>query len=157
AQHGYLLLQQSGALSIAAHGSSGMGEMRVSVGEIHEDETSLPVAIANYVRRTQEALLLSNAWEDPRFSSDEKVQSVRPKSVLCPPTSPRREILGLLYLQNALTAEAFPPSCLDVLQVLLAQAAISLETARVYEEMQQEVAERKRAEASLQQAYDSLE
>src|SRR2546429_93431 len=64
---------------------------------------------------------------------------------------------GLLYLQNDLTADAFPLACIEVLKVLLAQAAISLETARIYEDMQQEVRERQRAELSLQQSYDSLE
>jgi signal transduction histidine kinase/DNA-binding NarL/FixJ family response regulator len=65
--------------------------------------------------------------------------------------------VGLLYLQNDLTTDAFPLSCIEVLQVLLAQAAISLETARVYADMQQEVRERKRAELSLQDSYDTLE
>ena len=157
AQQGYLLLVQDEALRIAAQGGSGAADVSVLVEAADEDETGLPLAVVNYVRRTREALLLSNAYEDPRFSGDPKVARLRPKSVLCLPILHRRQLVGVLHLQNDLTTDAFPPSCIEVLHVLLAQAAISLETARVYEAMRREVVERKRAEQSLQQSYGSLE
>jgi predicted ATPase/signal transduction histidine kinase/CheY-like chemotaxis protein len=157
AQQGYLLLAQDEVLRIAAQGGSDATDVSVFLQVTDEKETALPLAVVNYVRRTREALLLSNACEDPRFSGDPQVERLRPKSILCLPILHRRRLVGALHLQNDLTADAFPPSCVEVLQVLLAQAAISLETARVYEEMQREVAERKRAELSLQQSYESLE
>jgi predicted ATPase/signal transduction histidine kinase/CheY-like chemotaxis protein len=157
AQQGYLLLMRNEGLRIAARRGSAAADVSVFVGATDEDETGLPLAVVNYVRRTREALLLSNACEDPRFSGDPKVERLRPKSILCLPILHRRRLVGVLHLQNDLTTDAFPPSCVEVLHVLLAQAAISLETARVYEEMQREVVERKRAEQSLQQSYESLE
>ena len=56
---------------------------------------------------------------------------------------------GILYLENNLTTDAFTAERVRVLEVLSSQAAISLENARLYEQMKQEVAQRQRAEETL--------
>src|SRR5204863_356113 len=157
AQRGYLLLERDGALRIEAQGRIGAPEVAVFSGTSVEASDALSLAVVNYVRRTLDPLLISNAGDDPRFAADACIASSQPKSLLCMPILHRGKFAGLLYLQNDLTADAFPLACIEVLKVLLAQAAISLETARIYEDMQQEVRERQRAELSLQQSYDSLE
>jgi predicted ATPase/signal transduction histidine kinase/CheY-like chemotaxis protein len=157
AQHGYLLLEQDGVLRIEAQSRMGAPEVAVFSATPVESSEALSLAVVNYVRRTHEPLLISNAGDDPRFATDAYIERFRPKSLLCMPILHRGEFSGLLYLQNDLTTDAFPASCIEVLQVLLAQAAISLETARMYEDMQQEIRERERAELSLQQSYESLE
>jgi len=157
AQRGYLLLERDGVLRIEAQGRIGAPEVAVFSGTSVETSDALSLAVVNYVRRTLEPLLISNAGDDPRFAADALIASSRPKSLLCMPILHQHKFAGLLYLQNDLTTDAFPLACIEVLKVLLAQAAISLETARVYEDMQQEVRERQRAELSLQQSYDSLE
>jgi len=157
AQHGYLLLEQDGGLRIEAQSRIGAPEVAVCSGTPVESSDDLSLAVVNYVRRTHEPLLLSNAGDDTRFATDAYIARFRPKSLLCMPILHRGQFSGLLYLQNDLTAGAFPASCIEVLRVLLAQAAISLENARMYEDMQQEIRERERAELSLQQSYASLE
>ncbi|HXI39342.1 MAG TPA: GAF domain-containing protein, partial [Bryobacteraceae bacterium] len=157
AQHGYLLLEQDGGLRIEAQSHIGAPEVAVFSGTPVESSDDLSLAVVNYVRRTHEPLLISNAGDDPRFATDAYIERFRPKSLLCMPILHRGQFSGLLYLQNDLTAGAFPASCIEVLRVLLAQAAISLENARMYEDMQQEIRERERAELSLQQSYASLE
>ncbi len=67
------------------------------------------------------------------------------------------ELLGLLYLENRLTTGAFTPQRLDVLRVLAAQAAISLENARLYSNLRHENAERRRAEARIMAALAEKE
>ncbi len=157
AQHGYLLLEQDGVLRIEAQSRVGAPEVALFSGTTVESSDALSPAVINYVRRTHEPLLISNAADDSRFATDAYIERFRPKSLLCMPILHRGQFSGLLYLQNDLTTGAFPTSCIEVLQVLLAQAAISLETARMYEDMQQEIRERERAELSLQQSYESLE
>jgi predicted ATPase/signal transduction histidine kinase/ActR/RegA family two-component response regulator len=157
AQHGYLLLEQDGVLRIEAQSRVGAPEVALFSGTSVESSDALSPAVVNYVRRTHEPLLISNACDDSRFATDAYIERFRPKSLLCMPILHRGQFSGLLYLQNDLTTGAFPTSCIEVLQVLLAQAAISLETARMYEDMQQEIRERERAELSLQQSYESLE
>jgi len=59
------------------------------------------------------------------------------RSILCLPIRRQAEQLGLLYLENNLAAGAFTAQTLTVLELLAAQAAISLESARLYEELRQ--------------------
>src|SRR5204863_325210 len=67
-----------------------------------------------------------------------------------------RQYPGLLAYPSSNEADGTHRD-LDISAVIRASQAISLETARIYEDMQQEVRERQRAELSLQQSYDSLE
>ena len=55
--------------------------------------------------------------------------------------------LGLLYLENNLSVGTFSAHTLTVLELLAAQAAISLASAQLYANLQQENAERKEAES----------
>ncbi len=51
-------------------------------------------------------------------------------------------MIGILYLENNLLAQAFTPGRLQVLSILATQAAISLEHAQIYETLEQRVGER---------------
>jgi predicted ATPase/signal transduction histidine kinase len=123
----------------------------------------LPLSLLRHVIRTQERLLLSDASTENRFSADEYFVEKRPRSVLCLPLVKQRELIGVLYLENSLAPDVFAPNGLAALELIAAQAAISLEQARLYaelshanEELKDEIIERKRAEAELHQKEISL-
>jgi signal transduction histidine kinase len=59
----------------------------------------------------------------------------RLKSVLCTPIRHKDELVGVLYLENEHATAAFTEARTEVLQILLSQAAISLENARYYNEL----------------------
>jgi PAS domain S-box-containing protein len=84
------------------------------------------------VARTKEAVVLDDATREGRFTTDPYVIANQPKSILCTPLINQGQLLGLLYLENNLTAAAFTPDRLEVLQLLSAQAAVSIENARLY-------------------------
>ncbi len=46
---------------------------------------------------------------------------------------------------------------MDLLSILSGQIAVAIENARLFEQAQREIAERKRAEEALQKAHDELE
>ena len=71
-------------------------------------------------------------------------------SVLCLPLRRQEAVQGLLYLEHALTPQAFTAGRIALLRHLASQAVISLENARLYAEVQQ-------AEAALRQANEALE
>ena len=73
------------------------------------------------------------------------------------PVSHQGRLGGVLYLENDLTADAFTPQRSEMMRILAAQAAISLENARLYEGMAGEVARRTQAEAALREALDEVE
>jgi len=109
-----------------------------------------PETILNYVRRSRTAVLLPDASKPNPFSADPGLAS-HPKSVLCIPISRQARLVGVLYLENTLTTHAFTPERVTVLELLASQAAISLENALLYADLQQENAERKRVEAALRE------
>lgn len=72
------------------------------------------------------------------------------------PITLRGDLLGMLMLDNV-TPQAFSEADIRFLQPLANAAAIALENARLYEQAQQEIAERRQVEAALQEAFAALE
>ncbi|HEX4476724.1 MAG TPA: histidine kinase dimerization/phosphoacceptor domain -containing protein [Polyangiaceae bacterium] len=106
----------------------------------------LPDAIVRLAVRLRDVVLLEDATGSPDFSSDPYIRRTRPRSVLCLPLLKQNALMGVLYLENQLTPHAFTPSRVGVLRLLASQAAISLENARLYGDLQSAVT---RARASL--------
>jgi predicted ATPase/signal transduction histidine kinase len=105
------------------------------------DANDLPISLVNYVLRTntdqlyQEETKSAISSANTAFLEDPYLQSHQPKSVLCIPVSYREKVLGALYLENTLTHNAFPAQRFDIIKMLLAQAAISFENARLFNEV----------------------
>jgi len=109
----------------------------------------LSQAIVNYVIRTKESVVLSNAAKAGNFTHDAYIRKQQPKSVLCAPLQNQSQLVGVLYLENNLTPGAFTPDRLEVLSLLAAQAAISLENAKLYARV-------RASEAQLAQLLEAL-
>ena len=152
AQTGALLLARGDDLLLAAEAS--VAQQRVQV-RLHRNqalpESLLPTSILNYVRRSQAQVLLTDATEPHPFSTDPYLVRCQPKSVLCLPIVRQTTLIGVLYLENTLVTHAFTPERVGVLELLASQAAISLENALLYTDLQQENSERKRAEEALRE------
>lgn len=151
AEKGVLLLEKEGVLIAQAESRSEKEEITVlqsiHVGAVRK--SPLPQTILNYVKRTCESVVLADAVNDPQFAKDTYVVEKRPKSILCVPILLQGKFIGILYLENSLTIGAFTPERTEVAQILSSQAAISLENARLYDEMKGEIAERERMENTL--------
>ena len=152
AQTGTLLLVRNEALVVAADASVEQQtvQVRLHAGQAQAQD-SLPASILNYVRRSREQVLLMDAAAPHPFSTDRYFMHEHRKSVLCLPILRQSALIGLLYLENNLATHAFTSSRVKVLELLASQAAISLENAQLFTALQQENAERKRAEAALQE------
>jgi predicted ATPase/signal transduction histidine kinase/ActR/RegA family two-component response regulator len=94
----------------------------------------VPEAVVNFVRRTDERVLIEDASRPNPFSADPYFADRMLKSVLCLPVAKQGRLFGMLYLENSQLAGAFTPDRLTVLELLAAQTAISLENARLYRE-----------------------
>ena len=143
AQRGCLLLVRGDDLSSAARARVEGEEIKVLQEVSVPLPSVLPLSIINYVRRTRQMVILDDASARHMFSSDEYIVENKPVSVLCLPILRQAHLTGLLYLENDLVRGAFTASRIAVLEVLAAQAAISLENSTLY--------------ASLQKAHEELE
>jgi signal transduction histidine kinase len=139
AQKGCLILEDGSELLVKAVGT--VDAVCVNQAVVVESSADVSAAIVNYVHRTQENVVLGDAAQEGQFAADAYVLENRPKSVLCMPIVGRARLLGILYLENNLATNAFPPARVEVLGMLSAQAAISLENARLFDEMDRRVAD----------------
>jgi predicted ATPase/class 3 adenylate cyclase/GAF domain-containing protein len=94
-----------------------------------------PERLVNYVARTRQSVVLDDATRDETYGEDPFIVERRPLSVLCMPLLDRGELVGLLYAENDLTRGAFTADRIQTLQLLASQAAISLENARLYQQI----------------------
>ena len=110
----------------------------ISIDSVDSDHQTpiLPVTIINYVAHTQENVVLNNAVDEGQFTNDPYIINSQPKSILCTPLLNQGKLSGILYLENNLTTGAFTSDRIEVLRILSAQAAISIENARLYEQLQ---------------------
>jgi signal transduction histidine kinase len=137
AQRGLFILVEDGELLLQAEGSVGKSEVAVlQSAPISESET-LPRTLVNYVARTRESVILNDAPSEGRFTADPYISQSQPRSVLCVPVINQGQLIGILYLENALTPNAFTPGRIEILQVLAAQAATSIENARLYAKLEE--------------------
>ncbi|MDJ0691231.1 MAG: AAA family ATPase [Xenococcaceae cyanobacterium MO_188.B32] len=95
-------------------------------------------AIVNYVIRTQVNLVLGNAPIDKKFNRNSYICKQKPKSILCTPLVDRAKLVGVLYLENNLATDAFTPDRIELLNLLSSQIAISIENAKLYNQLQSE-------------------
>jgi PAS domain S-box-containing protein len=144
ADRGLLILLRGGARGgeprIEAEAcTGGTHKVEVAVKQAAVTPADLPQSALQYVIRTQERVLLDDASADNVYSKDEYVRQKRSKSVLCVPIVKQARLVGTLYLENNLTSGAFTPDRVTVLQLLASQAAISLENAALYTDLQLQV------------------
>ncbi|MEM9935185.1 MAG: AAA family ATPase [Bacteroidota bacterium] len=105
---------------------------------------NIPYSIINYVARTNKVLVLDSAGETSMYSSDVYLNKMNPASLLCYPITHKGSQIAIIYLENRLTQGAFNSERKQVLDILSAQIAISIENARLYEGLDEKVKERTR-------------
>jgi PAS domain S-box-containing protein len=115
---------------------------------VADGDDTHPSAVLNYVRRTCEQVLVDDVMQPHPFAGDPYLRRRQPRSVLCVPLLRQSRTIGVLYLEHLLGTHAFTPQRATVLGMLAAQAAISLETSRLYAALKEENEQRRRAEAA---------
>ena len=138
AERGLLILIRSGEPRIEAEATTSTGRIEVAVRQAVVTPSDLPQSALHHVIRTQRSVLLDDATADNLYSKDEYVRRKRSKSILCLPIVKPAKLVGSLYLENNLAACAFTPERVKVLQLLAAQAAISLDNADLYSDLQRQ-------------------
>jgi class 3 adenylate cyclase len=107
-----------------------------SVPLAHVSSPQLASSIVEYVARVKEPVLHADVANDPQFARDPYIALRRPLSVLCVPLLAHGRLSGVLYLENNRLRGAFTPARFELLRVLSAQAAIALENAMLYEDLE---------------------
>jgi predicted ATPase/GAF domain-containing protein/tRNA A-37 threonylcarbamoyl transferase component Bud32 len=147
AEHGYLLVPGADAemwlaarASISEAGPSSAHPLHVPF----ESCDGLAKDMVRYVARVHETLVLDDAQRDDTYKQDPHVVARDVKSVLCMPILNQGRLLAILYLENNAVARAFTPARLALLRVIAGQAAVAINNAQLYDQLELRVAERTR-------------
>jgi PAS domain S-box-containing protein len=137
AERGLLILPHGDAFRIEAEAMVHDHEVTVDLRRTGIGAHDLPRSVLQCVLRTREPVALQDASAAHEFRDDEYVRSHQARSVLCLPLLKQTRLVAILYLENNLIYGAFTPARMALVAVLAADAAISLENAQLYRELQE--------------------
>lgn len=135
AERGILFLMRDEAAKPVAEARLGPRGVDVTVWEGGGRGVEYSRPILNYVVRTRTSFSSADAAGDVAGFADRDPRENARGSLHCLPIVTQTKLLGVLYLESPGVADAFTPQRAAVLDLLAAQAAISLENARLYAEL----------------------
>jgi len=141
AQRGYLIMVNQQRISVEA--KSNISHINpnkktieildsVSLQELKDEMAHI---VINYVMRTQHSLVLDNAQKEENFKKDTYISKHKILSIFCLPILHNEKIIGLFYLENNLTTNAFSRERMEIMEVLSTQMAIAITNAQVYQKL----------------------
>jgi PAS domain S-box-containing protein len=137
AERGLLIVPRGAEPRIEAEATTGGDTVVVELRDQPVTAAVMPETVLHYVMRTRESVILDDATAQPPFAADPYLRQHQARSILCVPLVKQSKLIGVLYLENNLASRVFTPSRISVLKLLASQAAISLENARLYNDLQE--------------------
>ena len=137
ADRGVLILPARDEYLIQAAARATGNRVELSMCQEPITRSTCPESVVRYVIRTRKSVILDDASKPSLFSADDYLRDRQSKSILCLPLIKQRELAGILLLENTLASHAFSAARIAVLELLAAQAAISLENTRLYSDLQE--------------------
>jgi PAS domain S-box-containing protein len=137
AERALLILARGAAQQIVAEATTGGDTVIVQPRADPVAEAVLPESVLHYVLRTRESVILDDASAENPFSADPYMRQHHARSILCLPLLTQAKLMGVLYLENNLAPRVFAPGRSAVLKLLASQAAITLENARLYRDLEE--------------------
>ncbi|MEQ9669361.1 AAA family ATPase [Coleofasciculus sp. G2-EDA-02] len=133
AQRGILILPSSNGLCVEATKEAESQEIPVLQSLPLDQFERLSSKIVHYVARTCKTVVLNDATREDNFTNDPYIQKYQCLSIACTPLINQGRLQGIIYLENNLTTGAFTEQRMALLRTLATQAAISLENAKLYD------------------------
>jgi adenylate cyclase len=104
-------------------------------------EFAISRTVVGRVVTSGEAVLTTNAQEDPRFGGTESIIAYSLRSIVCVPLKVKSELIGVIYVDNRIRTGIFSEAERDLLTVFANQAAIAIENARLFDSVRRTLAE----------------
>ena len=108
---------------------------------INQNEFAISRSIVERVINSGEAILTTNAREDPRFGGQESIIAFNLRSILCVPLIIKNDIIGVIYTDNRIRSGIFSESERDLLIAFANQAAVAIENARLFSSLKRTLEE----------------
>ncbi|XES85114.1 AAA family ATPase [Franconibacter pulveris] len=156
AQRGLLIrIPDSNIAEIQACAETSSDGVKVRIVKEAPTASDLPLSILAAVMRTGKEIRTSKPEIFSPFGQDPYLVTSG-AAVMCVPMFKQARMVGVLYLENRVMPEMFTAEHSRIVGMLAAQAAVSLETARLYAELLEENIQRRRVEKELRASQTSL-
>lgn len=155
AQSGFLIIKRKDEWFVQAEGRTD-GAVSVLQNVPLKGNMLVAESVVQYTMHTRENVVIQDATQDRRFLTDPYVAEKKPKSILCTSFLASGNRLAILYLENNLVPGAFTAERVELLKVLSAQIAISLENALLYHTLEEKVKERTQEVVKQKEAVEHL-
>ncbi|HRI63133.1 MAG TPA: protein kinase [Polyangium sp.] len=138
---------------------------RVSMKDAHiETGLSIPLAqctdvattVVHYVARSREPVVIDDVAQEKRFTDDPYLAEHHVRSLLALPLTHRGRLGGVLYLEHRQAAGAFSRGRVEFLAVLASQAAIAVENATLYRNIESQLRALEARNREVQHLNDEL-
>jgi putative nucleotidyltransferase with HDIG domain len=123
------------------------GELKVRIARgidnvsLNQEVFTISRTIVRRVAETGEAVLTTNAQEDPRFGEQFSVAVYHLLSILCAPLKIKDDLIGVIYVDNRAHTGIFSNDDLGMISAFANQAAVAIDNARLFDDLQASNAE----------------
>ncbi|MHB8626673.1 MAG: sensor histidine kinase [Aggregatilineales bacterium] len=111
-------------------------DVRVARNFDQETLTSDSFAVSRTITRrvvdNGQAIVTTNAQEDPRFAGTQSVVTHALRSIMATPLRVRGQTIGVVYVDNRMRAGLFGPGDLEALDAFTGQASVAIDNARLF-------------------------
>jgi len=118
-----------------------------------DKKIALGEGMTGYAAQIGETQISGDVSQDPHFL---RLEDEETRSELVVPLKSGENVIGVLDLQSV-DYDAFHQTDIMVMETLADQVVVAIKNARLYEQAQKEIAERKRVEMELRQHQENLE
>jgi putative nucleotidyltransferase with HDIG domain len=135
AERGFLMLREPN------------GELKVRIARgidnvnLNEDAFAISNTVVRRVVELGETVLTTNAQEDPRFGEQFSVAVYHLLSILCAPLKIKDDLIGVIYVDNRAHTGIFSTDDLGMISAFANQAAVAIDNARLFDDLQESNAE----------------
>ena len=108
---------------------------------IEADGFQLSRTIVRQVAEDGQPVVVTDALTDARLGTAASVAAFQLRSILCAPLQVKGSPIGVVYVDNRLRSGLFGQEDLELLAAFADQAAVAIENARLYEDLQRRLGE----------------
>jgi signal transduction histidine kinase len=136
AVRGAVLLSKGGELLAKADASFPRERAKVFASQPAIAEFRLPADLNERVLKHQETVVKRDSWKGSALI-DASGRAGLDIVLLCLPLIHQERTIGVLYLESERQREMFTPRCVSVMSMLASQAAVSFESAQLFEALRE--------------------
>jgi signal transduction histidine kinase len=137
AVRGAVLLSKEGELLAKADASFPRERAKVFASQPAIAEFRLPADLNERVLKHQETVVKHDSWKASALIDAAECAPRLDIVLLCLPLIHQERTIGLLYLESERRQEMFAPRCVSVMSMLASQAAVSFESAQLFEALRE--------------------